>query len=84
MKYWQYAKKNEIRFGNTDLVLKGGLQTVTSKIGPPNSSSNPKEALISSDINGGRNGKSAGAESRDGVNSYAETGSHFYFGSDVV
>lgn len=34
--YYQYAAQDEIRFGNTDLVIKDDFKTVTSKISVPN------------------------------------------------
>lgn len=37
MPYYQSVDKDEIRFGNTDLVLKGGFQNVTSNIVAPSS-----------------------------------------------
>lgn len=38
MPYYQNVDKDELRFGNTDLVLRGGFQNVTSTIVAPSSS----------------------------------------------
>jgi hypothetical protein len=38
MPYYQSTSKDDIRFGNTDLVVKDGFNTVTSHITLPNSS----------------------------------------------
>ncbi len=63
--------KDELRFGNTDLVLKGGFQNVTSRIIAPSS--------------GGMFGKSDDKASkfagRDGGDM---NGSHFCFGNDLT
>ena len=34
--YYQFAKKNELRFGNTDLVISEGFNEVKSEIKVPN------------------------------------------------
>jgi hypothetical protein len=71
MPYYQNVTKDELRFGNTDLVLKGGFQNVTSKIIAPSS--------------GGMFGKSdeklkfAGRDEIEAMN-----GSHFCFGNDLT
>lgn len=36
MPYYQFAKKNELRFGNTDLVISEGFNEVKSEIRVPN------------------------------------------------
>lgn len=54
MPYWQSTSKDEIRFGNTDLVIKDSFATVTSHITLPNSSGAPLGNGIRKDqTNGG-------------------------------
>lgn len=74
MPYWQHVTKDEIRFGNTDLVLKSGLKDVKSYIVPPASQNNNK-----GDISGGRSGRLVGGTEND-----SGMGSHFSFGNDLI
>lgn len=75
--YQQVAGGEEIRFGNTDLVIRDGFTTVTSQIVAPTSRSGsiggPNSALK------GASGSSAAVGGTGAMNF-----SHFYFGNDLT
>jgi hypothetical protein len=73
MPYYQFVEKDEIRFGNTDLVLKGGFQNVTSHINPPASQS------LMNVLSNNRGGPGQSL-----TESEASGGSHFCFGNDLT
>jgi len=71
MPYYQNVTKDELRFGNTDLVLKGGFQNVTSKIIAPSSGGMLSKLDEKSKFVG-----------KDDI--VAVNGSHFCFGNDLT